>query len=146
MRYLVFLGLWFTGLSFVGCNGHRFDIEEMEDLPSECLAYDSLPESVRLIYASELTNFDRRKDYREVFVSTRIRDSVSYKHYTIANLPELIMHGFIYEFYINGNIYSLEANKMDPFIFDEKYFYYSNDFGLDKTNYRSAKYMQVKLF
>ena len=136
IRYLIILGLLQV---FLSCSGSKIDIE---NLPSVKVWYDELPDTVQKIYKKEAEEI---KKYREICISTNFKDSCKLNKYTMKNIFELVSHGFVYEFEYKNKTYRLEANKGDPFIFDDEYFYYTEELNLDESNYMKINYIKVEL-
>ncbi len=118
------------------------DTLKIESLDHQVLSFAELPETVKDFYFEEACS----KEYKEIFVSTNPEiDSISFKKYTIDNIFELAKYGFVYEFYINGKFYTLNANKGDPFVFDNGYFFYTEELNLNQDNYKYSKYIKVRV-
>lgn len=118
------------------------DSIQLEKLKQKEIEYSQLPIVVQNIYEYEVLNI---KEYRELAVSTDTKEKVDFKKYTMENIFELTKHGFTYEFKFKDKIFTLKANKGDPFVFHENKFYYTNELNLDSKNYNKVKYIEVDL-
>ena len=128
---------------FIGFSLLQDDTTHMESLDQQVLSFAELPYQIQQFYIQEA----KEREYREIFVSTNpSTDSLYFKKYTMENIYKLAKHGFVYEFYINGSIYSLKANKGDPFVFDNGYFFYTEELNLNQDNYKYSRYVKVKIY
>jgi hypothetical protein len=115
----------------------------LEKFAHERIGYNELPDTVKRIYIHEVTYIDT---FREIFVCIGCQNQSKFSKHTMdKSIWNLLKHGFIYEFSIKGRVYTLQANKGDPFVFYEDNLYYVEEFNLNKLNYKYCDYIKVRL-
>lgn len=120
------------------CCSSRISIDKLNH---KLIAYQDLPDTVKGTYNFEVLHIDT---FRRVFKCINCRNDTMIYH-SIENVSDLMKSGFSYDFRINGKIYTLKANKGNPFIYYNQYFYYPEELNLDSSNYQEISYNKVLL-
>ena len=133
------ISLILLALLTTACGPTRID-----DIKSQVLSFEKLPEPVKIIYESEALK--DKASFQYVVVTTDSLTSFRHEHTGMDDgILTLLTRGFNHHFHINDQHFSLEANKESPFILHNNQLYYSSTFNLSKNNYLDAEYISVDL-
>lgn len=131
----------FTVLSFIisSCGPTSLD-----DVQKRRVSFDSLPDTVKVIYQDQLNQTNSFSDY--CVISTDKSIDFRHEHTGMDNgVFTALFRGFNHHFYVNGKHFKLQANKGDPFILYDKKLYYTLELNLADYNYKTATYIEVDL-
>lgn len=128
-----------TIVILTGCGETNID-----NLKHQKLSFDSLPDTVRVIYESDIKKADTVFDYSIICTDKSI--DFKQEHTGMDNgIWTLMTRGFNHHFYINRQLFKLKANQGDPFVLHNKHLYYTLELNLADYNYKQATYVSVDL-
>jgi len=136
IKKLFSFGCCMSFILLIGCSS-KISIDK---LPYKRVSFSELPDTAKKIYNAEV----EVDSFRRVFKCVDCKQ-YSMEYHSMEDVADLAKHGFNYDFSINGKKYVLKANKGNPFIYVDGYFYYPDELNLNKANYQQVFYNKIQL-